>query len=97
MYGVHYMEAAIFEGTLTWRSLGEGAMLSMHKLSAGARRECGALLFCIGLILLPALLATDTAIWLGCRNLSRADCVDLFVLSIAQAESDFRIPSAESP
>ena len=47
------------------------------------------LLLCIGLVLLPALLAADTSLWLGCRSLSRAECVALLVLSIAQSGAEF--------
>lgn len=55
----------------------------------GITRACGEVLLYIGLVLLPALLAADTGVWLGCRNLSRADCVDLLALSIAQAGAGF--------
>ena len=55
----------------------------------GINRACSELLFCIGLVLLLALLAADTSVWLGCRHLSRADCVDLFALSFVQTGMEF--------
>jgi len=58
---------------------------------------CSELLFCIGLVLLPPLLVADTALWLGCRDLNRTECVELFVLSIAQSGSDFGPNSSAIP
>lgn len=63
-------------------------MISVHRLGR-INRACSELLLRIGLVLLPALLAADTSVWLGCRHLSRADCVDLFVLSFVQTGTEF--------
>jgi hypothetical protein len=52
------------------------------------RQACGDLLFCIGVVMLPALLAANLTVWLACQDLSRADCTDLLVLSVAQGGSD---------
>ena len=51
------------------------------------RQACRELLFCTGVVILPALLVADTVVWLACRDLNRTDCVDLLILSMAQAES----------
>ncbi len=58
-----------------------------------ARRACSELLFCLGLVLVPALVAADMSVWLGCRDMSRAECVDFLVLAVAQ--TDF--PAGASP
>ena len=57
------------------------------------RQACGELLFGVGLVLVPALVAADLSVWLECRNLGRAECVDSIVLSVAQMD----FPAAASP
>ncbi len=57
------------------------------------RHKCSELLFCLGLVLVPALLAVDLSTWLECRNLGRAACVDSLILSVAQ----IALPAGASP
>src|SRR5262249_756685 len=83
--GARHMDAAIVGYTFRGRSSVEGAMFSVQGRRASAMRACGELLFCIGLILLPAVLALDTTVWLECRNLSRVECAYSFVRSVAQS------------
>ena len=52
------------------------------------RQTCSALLFCIAVVILPALLAANLSVRLACRDLSRADCANLLIVSVAQSGSD---------
>lgn len=57
------------------------------------RQASSELLFCVGLVVLPALVAIDMSVWLGCQHLNRTDCADLLVLSVAQMD----FPAGASP
>ncbi len=57
-----------------------------YRRRVAIRRACSELLFCLGLVLVPALTAVDMSVWIGCRNLTRVECVDFLVLSLAQTD-----------
>jgi hypothetical protein len=50
------------------------------------RAAVGAFLLCAGLTILPALVALDAVVWVGCRHLDRAACVALVVSAVTTAE-----------
>ena len=53
--------------------------------TSALRRACGAVLFCAGTIILPAVVTADLVVWLGCRGLSQSACTELLLLSLNQA------------
>ena len=67
-------------GTAALRQRGRAA----HGRTAKLRAAISAFLFCLGLMLLPALAALDLSVGLGCRDLDRAACIGLFLTSTEQ-------------
>lgn len=51
---------------------------SRGDLWLGARNAMAAVLFCVGVMLIPALAAVDLSIGLACQNRDHAACVALF-------------------
>jgi len=50
------------------------------------RGAVGAFFLCAGLTILPALVALDAAVWMGCRSLDRGACLALIASAVTTAE-----------
>ena len=47
-------------------------------------RACNATFFCMGVMILPPLIAANLSVWLGCQHLSVPACVQILSLALVQ-------------
>ena len=46
------------------------------------RAALSAVVFCVGVMVLPPLVVANLSVWLGCRHIDRQGCVELFSRSM---------------